>query len=576
MRRKISTLLLLALTAAGLLAHPSFIWIPSVRAVTWSTGTSITPSAAIENKPYAIQDSQSNLWVTYESFRSSNWDIFLQIYNGVSWLPEQQLTNNTASDLTPALVQLSSGSIMLVWASNRVGNFSLYYKINNAGIWSSENRITSPQGRDSTPSLLQLRNGTLWVLWTRESLSGGSVVRYLYSKTYNNGLWSPEARFSSGGSEEEPSLFQTDDGTIWVVYAANRSGNLDIFYKTFNGAWSAETQLTSNTDDDHQSWLMQDLSGTLWEFWTRCVSTGQTCEDDVFYKTSTNLGGTWSAEIQFTVDPSGYTINDSHPSAIHNSRDKMIYVFWGTDLTGLGANFDVWLRTSNPVPIHDVSLSNANAGPKSLQEAGLVKMNATANNPGSYNETLIINGYYQNATSILFKTMSTTLTPGRSAFIQMSWNTSKVAPAKYSLVLVVLPVPGESTRLLGGNTAIAGNTTVLPVIADINKDGRVDIVDVATVASHFGLKVGAGDIDHNCAIDVTDVAFVAFYFGTKAGGPNWNSLADLNGDGKVDILDVALVASNFGQTIGPTDLNYDCVVNILDVALAASWFGFGT
>jgi len=49
-------------------------------------------------------------------------------------------------------------------------------------------------------------------------------------------------------------------------------------------------------------------------------------------------------------------------------------------------------------------------------------MNATANNPGSYNETLIINGYYQNATSILFKTMSTTLTPGKVGFIQMSWN----------------------------------------------------------------------------------------------------------------------------------------------------------
>jgi len=100
-----------------------------------------------------------------------------------------------------------------------------------------------------------------------------------------------------------------------------------------------QNQLTSNTDDDHQSWLMQDLSGTLWEFWTRCVSTGQTCEDDVFYKTSTNLGGTWSAEVQFTVDPSGYTINDSHPSAIHNSRDKMIYVFWAQ--TSL-----VWAPTS--------------------------------------------------------------------------------------------------------------------------------------------------------------------------------------------------------------------------------------
>ena len=54
----------------------------------------------------------------------------------------------------------------------------------------------------------------------------------------NNGSWSPEVRFSSGGSEEEPSLFQSDDGTIWVVYAANRFGNLD---------WSVDVEGTTVT-----------------------------------------------------------------------------------------------------------------------------------------------------------------------------------------------------------------------------------------------------------------------------------------------------------------------------------------
>src|SRR2546425_5093786 len=391
MRRRISTFLLLVLTAAGLLAHPGLIGIPPVRAVTWSTGISLTPTGSIEDKPYVIQDSQANLWVAYESSRTGNWDIFIRTYNGISWQPEQQATNNTASDLTPALVQLANGNVMLVWSSNRAGNFSLYYKTNNAGVWSGDTRLTSPQGRDSTPSLLQLRNGTLWLLWTREALSGGSVVRYIYSKTYSNGVWSPEARFTSGGSEEEPSLFQSDDGTIWVMYAANRFGNLDIFYKTYNGSWSPEIRLTSNSDDDHQPWIMQDLTGTMWAFWTRCVTiSSTTCEDDIFYETSTTLGATWSAEVHFTVAPGGYTINDSPPAVIHYSRDKMIYVFWGTDLTGLGADFDVWVRTSNSIAIHDVYLSNANAAPTSLQEGGTVKVNATANNSGSYSETLTI------------------------------------------------------------------------------------------------------------------------------------------------------------------------------------------
>jgi hypothetical protein len=471
---------------------------------------------------------------------------------------------------------MTNGNIMLVWTSNMSGNYSLYYKTYAAGIWSSPSRLTTPQGRDSTPSLVQLRNGTVLLYWTREALSG-TVVRYIYYKSYNNGLWSKEARFSTGGTELEPSVYQTDDGTIWIVYAANRYGNLDIFYKTYTGSWSSEVRLTTNTADDHQSWLTQDLNGMLWEFWTRCVPlAGGTCEDKIFYITSSNLGATWSAEIQFTFDPTGYIVYDSHPAAIHYERDKMMYVFWGTDLTGPGVDFDVWLRTSNPIPFHDVSTSNATAGPSTLLQGGIVKMNGTANNPGSYNETLSVNGYYQNATSVLFKTMTMSLKPGSSAFVQMSWNTTTAVPAKYKVVLVVLPVPGESVRLLPSNTAVAGNTTVRCVPADVTCDGRVDIVDVARVSAKFGMQIITPNISGDCSVGILDVSFVAFYFGTTTSSPNWNPRADLTKDGKVDILDVALIASEFGQSIGPEDIDHDCVIDILDVALVAAWFGFGT
>jgi hypothetical protein len=575
MRRK-SVFLLLVLTIAELLSQTHFINVPPVHGVTWSSGISLTPLGSIEEKPYVIEDSHSNLWVAYESNRLVNWTIWMRIFNGISWLPEQQLTSGTSNGLTPSLVQMTNGNIMLVWTSNMSGNYSLYYKTYAAGIWSSPSRLTTPQGRDSTPSLVQLRNGTVLLYWTREALSG-TVVRYIYYKSYNNGLWSKEARFSTGGTELEPSVYQTDDGTIWIVYAANRYGNLDIFYKTYTGSWSSEVRLTTNTADDHQSWLTQDLNGMLWEFWTRCVPlAGGTCEDKIFYITSSNLGATWSAEIQFTFDPTGYIVYDSHPAAIHYERDKMMYVFWGTDLTGPGVDFDVWLRTSNPIPFHDVSTSNATAGPSTLLQGGIVKMNGTANNPGSYNETLSVNGYYQNATSVLFKTMTMSLKPGSSAFVQMSWNTTTAVPAKYKVVLVVLPVPGESVRLLPSNTAVAGNTTVRCVPADVTCDGRVDIVDVARVSAKFGMQIITPNISGDCSVGILDVSFVAFYFGTTTSSPNWNPRADLTKDGKVDILDVALIASEFGQSIGPEDIDHDCVIDILDVALVAAWFGFGT
>lgn len=576
MRTK-SAFLLLTLATLGLIAQADLIRVPPAHAVSWSAGYGITPpGAAIDEKPYVMEDSHSNLWVAYESNRLGNWTIWMRQWDGKSWLPEQQLTDSTSNGLTPALAQMKNGNVMLVYSSDKTGNFSLYYKVYSSNAWSTPKRISAPQGRDSTPGLVQLRNGTVVMYWTRESLSGG-VVRYIHYMSYVNGTWSKDTTFSSGGTELEPSVFQTDDGTIWVAYAANRFGNLDIFYKKYNGAWSPEVRLTTNTADDHQSWLTQDLNGVLWEFWTRCVpQSGGTCEDDVFYITSSNLGTTWSAETQFTIDPSGSTVQDSHPSVIHYDVDKMLYVFWGTDLTGPNVKFDVWLRTSNPMPIHHVTLTNATDAPTSLMESGTVKVNFTANNPGDYKENVTVNAYYQSSTRLLFKSVNTTLMPGTSGFLHISWNTSKIRPANYTISLLALPVPGESVRLLPSNMATAGNVTVRCVGADVDCDGRVDIVDVARVAKMFGTKIITPNISGDCSDTILDVSFEAFYFGTNTTSPNWNPRADLNKDGRVDILDIALIASEFGQRMGPEDITHDCSVDILDVAIVSFWFGFGT
>lgn len=55
---------------------------------------------------------------------------------------------------------------------------------------------------------------------------------------------------------------------------------------------------------------------------------------------------------------------------------------------------------------------------------------------------------------------------------------------------------------------------------DVNKDGKIDILDVALVASAFG---------------------------SYPGHPRWDPDADLNGDCKIDIRDIAIVACHFGE-----------------------------
>ena len=73
----------------------------------------------------------------------------------------------------------------------------------------------------------------------------------------------------------------------------------------------------------------------------------------------------------------------------------------------------------------------------------------------------------------------------------------------------------------GGATAMAEFFISCSPRGDVNRDGRVDIVDLAQVGVAFGSR----------AID-----------------PTWNAAADLNGDSVVDIIDLVLVADHFGQT----------------------------
>lgn len=66
---------------------------------------------------------------------------------------------------------------------------------------------------------------------------------------------------------------------------------------------------------------------------------------------------------------------------------------------------------------------------------------------------------------------------------------------------------------------VAGNVTVAPVLAgDLDEDCDVDIVDLATLLSNFGLSSGAepadGDLDDDGDVDILDLSQLLANFGT--------------------------------------------------------------
>jgi thermitase len=126
-------------------------------------------------------------------------------------------------------------------------------------------------------------------------------------------------------------------------------------------------------------------------------------------------------------------------------------------------------------------------------------------------------------------------TPNGGTIVSYSWDfgdgntttttnqtiTHRYAVSKrYNVTLTVL----NSVGLTGSITRSVKITS----LADINMDGKVDIIDVAMVTAAFG-SYGP------------DRAYPG-----SPPSPRWNPVCDVNGDNRIDIYDVAYVASFFG------------------------------
>jgi hypothetical protein len=54
------------------------------------------------------------------------------------------------------------------------------------------------------------------------------------------------------------------------------------------------------------------------------------------------------------------------------------------------------------------------------------------------------------------------------------------------------------------------------------------------------------DLTADGKVDIQDMVTWALAFGSTPTSPNWNSKADINHDGKVNILDGVMIAKMFG------------------------------
>jgi len=306
--------------------------IPFVRAIDWSPETPLTTDPQFDYNPSIMQTGDGTIWVVWVSNRKAgNYELFYKTSSnyGLTWSPDTRLTTASGVDLSPSIMQARNGTIWVVWASDRFINYELFYKTshNNGAQWSQDTRLTIDPNFDSSPSIMQVTDGTIWVVWC----SNRTGNYQLFYKTYTGSAWSTEEKqipITNPGYDLYPSIMQARNGTIWVVWSSYRTGNYDIFYKTFNGTvWSSDTQLTSDPDCDEVPSIAQDVYGNIWVVWESDRATN--AKDDIYYKVYN--GSVWSP-----ADPAAGTqlTSDSETdwtSSIAQINNGKIWVVWASD-----------------------------------------------------------------------------------------------------------------------------------------------------------------------------------------------------------------------------------------------------
>ncbi len=264
--------------------------------ISLETPLKIIEGAEAMHPPFIICREDGELWlITVRGTVNGSEEIYYRASeDGIRWSAEERLTFSRGIDDQPTGILANDGRIWLFFRSSRdtvydpyKGNTEIYYKIFD-GAWFGDIRLTNSPGGDFMPSVAQSADGRIWVVWTSDR--DGEENLSVYYKVYD-GRWSKDIKLTEG---QASSIVQASDGKIIVLY---RRG-LDVYMiYLYNGQWSREKRLIATMEKDYTGYpvIIRDVAERLWLIYS-ARRGGYKADTYLYYKVSTDNGEIWSEE----------------------------------------------------------------------------------------------------------------------------------------------------------------------------------------------------------------------------------------------------------------------------------------
>jgi len=385
---------------------------------------------------------------------------------------------------------------------------AILVQLSNAVFWSGETQLTSEYHWDGFPSVAQSSDNKIWLVWQTDRMGLPGVNYEIFYRVYDGSVWTQDALLFQNRFAQDinPTIFKASNGTLLLFWACNESEYYNIYQKSSvdNGAsWSNSVRVTDVEADDFAPSVYQEKDGTIWLVWYRKLMGNY----DIFFKTYSSTSFLWSSDTRLTTD----TAPDKLPS-VAQLKDGKIWVVWQSYR---GGNMDIYYTTSS------------DEGASWSVETRLTTETDWDTDPAIYQT---IYGYPW----IVYST----LPPTPSGYNDLYYKTSMDNGTTWSSRIQITTDKFDDsypalTQSLDRKIWIAwaSNRVGQP-------DGNLELFYKTTIPRE-------GDVNGDWIVNIIDLARVARAYKARVGQPRYDAAADLNNDGIVDVWDLYIVATHY-------------------------------
>ena len=163
----------------------------------WSAVERLTDDPQPDFLHVMAADSEGNLYLCWQSFRTGDSNIYLKVHDGKVWSKDIAITTHEAGDWQPAIALDRGGRLHIVYDTYRHGDYDVFLRIYDHGQLSPEIPIASTDKFEGRATVACDAAGRAWIAWDEQG-SGWGLDRPLWNRESTSGDWGPAPVWNLG------------------------------------------------------------------------------------------------------------------------------------------------------------------------------------------------------------------------------------------------------------------------------------------------------------------------------------------------------------------------------------------